>query len=82
MAVHATINPADPFKFPTEGAGGVETGVAGVPCSASCTVTIPVIPGYTVYFQIRYRDANHLTLATQQAAPRIVSNPSGSFQVR
>lgn len=82
LAVHGTVNSADPFKYPTEGAGAVETGVAGVPCSAGCTVTIPVIPGYTVYFQIRYRSANHATLWTQQAAPRIVSNPSGSFQVR
>jgi hypothetical protein len=82
MAVHANIVPADPFTFPTEGTGGAESGVAGVPCSVSCTVTVPVIPGYTVYFQIRYRDANHITLVTQPAAPRIVSNSQASFQVR
>ena len=82
LAVHATINSSDPFKYPTEGTGAVESGVSGVPCSVSCTVTVPVIPGYTVYFQIRYRNASHATLWTQQAAPRIVSNPSGSFQVR
>ena len=82
MAVHATINLTDPFKFPSEGTGGLETGVTGVPCSTSCTVTVPVIPGYTVYFQIRYRDASHNTLLTQQAAPRVVSHPAGSVQVR
>jgi len=34
---------------------------------------VPVIPGYTVYSQIRYRDASNVTLSTQQVAPQVIS---------
>lgn len=44
IAAAATFTDALPFLYASEG-------VAGVPCSSSCTVTVPVVPGHVVYFR-------------------------------
>src|SRR6185369_6624226 len=76
MAVASTVTASDPFKWPVEGSGGVETGVAGVSCTVSCTVVVPVLPGYTAYAQIRYRDVSNTTLSTVAVAPFIAGSSS------
>ena len=53
-----------PFLFPSDGAGGVETGVAGVNCANGCTVQIPAISQRMLYYQVKYRDAFNNTVAT------------------
>ncbi|MGD0774099.1 MAG: hypothetical protein ABSC05_14880 [Candidatus Solibacter sp.] len=65
MATAATV-PAVPFVFPSDGAGGVETGVSGVPCANGCTVSIPAISQRMLYYQVKYRNASNQTLATGQ----------------
>jgi len=65
LATSATVA-AVPFLFASEGAGGVETGVAGVPCANGCTVAIPAISQRILYYQIKYRDGSNKTVATSQ----------------
>jgi hypothetical protein len=57
-------NPTPAFSFPTDGAGGVETGVSGLPCASGCTVAIPAISQRMLYYQVKYRDGSNNTLAT------------------
>jgi hypothetical protein len=65
LATAANV-PAVPFLFPSEGAGGVETGVSGVPCASGCSVAIPAISQRMLYYQVKYRDASNRTVATSQ----------------
>jgi hypothetical protein len=52
----------DPFFYPVEGAGGVESGLAGVPCTNNCAVAVPAITGRVLYYRIHYRDATNKTV--------------------
>jgi|GEM_PF-5888855 len=65
LARAATVT-AVQFLFPSEGAGGAETGVSGVPCANGCTVAIPAISQRMLYYQVKYRDASNRTVATGQ----------------
>jgi hypothetical protein len=65
LAAAATV-PAVPFLFPSDGAGGAETGVTGVPCANGCSVAIPAISQRMLYYRVKYRDASNRTLATSQ----------------
>jgi hypothetical protein len=65
LATAATV-PAVPFAFPSEGAGGVETGVSGAHCTNGCSVAIPAISQRVLYYQVKYRDASNQTVATSQ----------------
>jgi hypothetical protein len=63
MATASTVQ-AIPFLFPSDGAGGVETGVTGLMCSAGCTIALPGISQRILYYQIKYRDVSNQTVAT------------------
>jgi hypothetical protein len=65
LATAATI-PAVPFVFPSEGTGGLETGVTGVTCASGCTVAIPALSQRMLYYRVKYRDASNRTVATGQ----------------
>lgn len=53
------VDPANPFFF-----SGTEAALlAGMPCSSSCTVNVPLISQRVVYYRVRYRDAGNATLA-------------------
>jgi hypothetical protein len=65
LATSATV-PTTPFAFPSDGAGGLESGVAGLACSGGCTIMIPAISERMLYYQVKYRDASNKTLATGQ----------------
>jgi hypothetical protein len=65
LATAATV-PAVPFLFPSEGTGGLEAGVTGLPCAGGCTVAIPAISQRMLYYQVKYRDASNRTVATGQ----------------
>jgi hypothetical protein len=52
----------DPFFYPVEGVGGVESGLAGVPCRSNCAVAVPAITGRVLYYRIHYRDATNKTV--------------------
>src|SRR5205085_6980362 len=45
------INEANPFAFESEPH-------AGVPCSTSCAVAVPVLPMHVAYYQAKYFDAS------------------------
>ena len=60
----AAIVPPTPFQYASEGTGGVETGVSGVPCANGCSIAIPAISQRLLYYQVKYRDASNRTLAT------------------
>ncbi|MCU1234468.1 MAG: hypothetical protein JWP63_2435 [Candidatus Solibacter sp.] len=63
LATASTL-PATPFAFPSDGAGGVESGVAGLACSNGCTIAVPAISQRMLYYQVKYRDASNKTLAS------------------
>ena len=65
LATAATV-PTVPFLFASDGGGGVETGVTGVPCANGCVVAIPAISQRVLYYQVKYRDASNRTVATGQ----------------
>jgi hypothetical protein len=62
----ATTVPTVPFLFPSEGTGGLEAGVTGLPCANGCTVAIPAVSQRMLYYQVKYRDASNKTVATGQ----------------
>jgi hypothetical protein len=65
LATAATLTAAY-FLLPSDGAGGVESGVAGVACANGCTVAIPAISQRVLYYQVKYRDTSNKTVATSQ----------------
>jgi hypothetical protein len=65
LATSSTL-PATPFAFPSDGAGGLESGVAGLACANGCTIAVPAIAQRMLYYQVKYRDASNKTLATGQ----------------
>jgi hypothetical protein len=65
LANAATV-PAVPFLYASEGAGGLESGVAGLSCAGGCTVAVPALSQRILYYQVKYRDASNRTLATGQ----------------
>jgi hypothetical protein len=72
LAVAATV-PSDPFKFPSDGSGGVESGVAGLSCGGGCTVAVPAISQRMLYYQVVLRDASNATVST--GAVKVVAVP-------
>ena len=65
LATAATI-PATAFAFPSDGANGLESDIAGLACASGCTIAIPAISQRMLYYQVKYRDASNKTLATGQ----------------
>jgi hypothetical protein len=65
LATAPTV-PATPFAFPSDGADGSETGVAGQPCSNGCTIALPAIAQRMLYYQVKYRNSANATVATGQ----------------
>jgi hypothetical protein len=57
VAVTGNVNITDPFKFETS------ESYSGIPCSAGCRITIPLLPQRIVYFQPVYRDSANKILA-------------------
>lgn len=55
---------ADPYKYPTDGSGGVLTGVTGLACSSGCTLSIPAITGHMLYYQVVLRNSSNVILST------------------
>jgi len=68
----ATINASpdlNPFRYPTEGVGGSENGLAGVACTTSCTVDLPTTRGRVVYYQVVYRSGSGTSNSVVQTDP-------------
>lgn len=59
----------DPYRFPVEGTGGVESGLSGVSCSSSCAVAIPAIPARVLYMAVKYRNSSNTVIATEVRPP-------------
>lgn len=73
IANQSTVNEANPFSFPLEGLGGVESGIAGLPCASGCELTIPAISGRVFYYRLKYRNASNQVIAVK---PRqVVATP-------
>lgn len=62
-AVASTI-PADPFKFPTDGASQTLATLTGLACSTGCTIAIPALPQRMLYYQVLYRDGSNNIVST------------------
>lgn len=62
LAVSAAV-PADPFKFPSDGADGTAESIPGVPCVSGCSVAIPGLPQRLVYYKVQYRDGANRVVA-------------------
>jgi len=58
VVTSATIG-ANPFQFASEGSGGVESGLAGLPCASGCSLNIPGLAQRVLYYQVKYRNANN-----------------------
>lgn len=71
LAVSSTLNETNPYRYPGEGNGGVESGLSGVPCTSSCSVTIPVLPGRVVYYRIKYQDDSGTEITS--SLPQVVA---------
>jgi hypothetical protein len=75
VAHTATVTAApdiNPFAYPVEGTGGVESGITGVACTTSCTVDIPTISGKVVYYRVVYRNSSNATVSTGSLTAAIV----------
>lgn len=57
-----------PFSFPSDGAGGVETGLTGQSCVSGCQIAIPGISQRVLYYQIKYRNSSNATIQTDPVA--------------
>jgi hypothetical protein len=65
VAYQAAVNEATPFKWtPTES-------VTGLPCSPSCTLVVPALPGRVVYWRVKYRNANQTDIALGESGVAI-----------
>jgi hypothetical protein len=62
VATKAVIDEENPFVWPSEKGG--DAGVAGMPCSTGCTISIPGISRKVLYYRYKYRDAANRVLAT------------------
>jgi hypothetical protein len=51
VAVSSTVTDSNPFQFV-----GSET-YARMPCSSSCTITLPVLPAHTAYYTVKFYNA-------------------------
>jgi len=57
----ASSVPVVPFVFPSEGTSGT---VAGWPCANGCTIAIPALSQRVLYYQVLYRNAANVVVAT------------------
>jgi hypothetical protein len=71
LAVAAAV-PADPFKFPSDGADGTAAGITGVRCVSGCSVAIPGIPQRLVYYQVQYRDSGNRVIAQTELQVAVI----------
>lgn len=62
VATEAAINRTTPYSYPSEGTGGVESGLTGLSCASSCSATLPLIPDRIAFYQVVYRNAGGATL--------------------
>jgi hypothetical protein len=44
------------------GYGMIGDSISGVPCTGSCSVAIPAVPGRVLYYRVVYRDSQNRTL--------------------
>jgi hypothetical protein len=69
VANSGTVNQSNPFQWPADGVGGVESGITGVSCASTCAIQIPIISGYVGYFLAVFRDGGNSTISTRLLAP-------------
>lgn len=74
VAKDATVQ-AIPFQFPTDGSGGVETGITGRSCASGCTIDIPGVSQRMLYYLVKYRDSTMGNATVQTNRVQIVNVP-------
>jgi len=57
VATEAAINRTTPYSYPSEGTGGVESGLTGLSCASTCSVSLPLIPDRMAFYQVVYRNS-------------------------
>lgn len=65
IADKALLDEAMPYKFSHET-------IAGVPCTSSCSVTIPALHSRVLYYRTKYRDGTGATIATDLPKAMVV----------
>ncbi|HET8548029.1 MAG TPA: hypothetical protein VFL57_08495 [Bryobacteraceae bacterium] len=65
IAAAASVNETNPFYFASDGAGRVESGIEGLPCTTKCSIAIPAISGRVLYYRVRYRNAENATVDSE-----------------
>lgn len=66
-AASSTLNESNPFLY-----GAELTNTSGVSCASGCTVTVPGLSGYALYYQRVYRDASSNITGTSEVDVRAV----------
>ncbi len=77
VANSSTLSQSSPFLYPSEGSGNVLAGITGVSCASTCTVVVPVIPGYTVYPKLIYRNSSNAIIGSLVLPPDEGTQPTG-----
>jgi hypothetical protein len=70
---NATTLQNPPFQFPSEGSDGTQATISGVPCTTTCSVVIPALPGRVIYYQVNYRNSSNVV--TAQSAVGVLVAP-------
>lgn len=64
-----------PFQFPSDGTGGVATGITGMSCAAGCSLVLPGISQRMIYYVVKYRASGSGNATIQTNAVKIVNVP-------
>lgn len=63
---------ANPYQYPTDGAGGVLAGVTGLSCASGCTIAVPAISGKVLYTQNVFRNGSNAIISTGATEVRLI----------
>jgi hypothetical protein len=67
MAVAATVNDAEPFSYAGEA-------LNRMPCAASCTIPLPLLPNHVAYYTVKFYDSNGKFVVNGQSG--VVTEPA------